>query len=609
MTDFAPFLGTADDTMVRRLFGHAERQPDRLAYAFVPELETAATARLSYGELAVAAGEFAAGLEDWFAARPDQPRMALLLFPAGLEFLVAFWGCLMARTIAIPAAMPRPGRPAPIVEAIARNSGVHLVVTRTQQADAIRQVLAASPVLSGLALEIDAVLAAAGRGRSLPNPPSAQDIAFLQYTSGSTSMPKGVVVRHGNLLANERMISEGMATDHETDCVSWLPHYHDMGLIGSLLHPLYSGASCHTMAPTTFLKRPLRWLRTISQERGRAAGSPDFGYRLCVDRVSAEQVASLDLSSWQVAFSGAEPLRADTFERFAAHFAPAGFRPGAAYPCYGMAEATLFAAGSLAGGGPVVRPISASALASGRAESPAPGETPRRAVSSGQSFLGGSIAIVDPDSRRRLPDGMVGEIWLAGPHVADGYFNDPQRTADTFQARIADAAPEDRGYWLRTGDLGFLCERELFVTGRLKDLLIVNGRNLYPHDVEDVLRKEVEGVRDAALFALPVNDGSEHVVGVLELATSHRRLILGSDGGANSSSAVIDLARTARLAVARDCELAIDHVRFVLPGGIPKTTSGKTRYGQLREEFHALGPIARQSPLSTECFSAQENDR
>src|SRR4051812_33905711 len=162
MIDFAPFLGSADDTMVRRLFGHAERQPDRLAYAFVPELETAATARLSYAELVVAAGEFAAGLEDWFAARPDQPRMALLLFPAGLEFLVAFWGCLMARTVAIPAAMPRSGRPAPIVEAIARNSGVHLVVTRTQQADAIRQVLAASPVLSGLALEIDAVLAAAG---------------------------------------------------------------------------------------------------------------------------------------------------------------------------------------------------------------------------------------------------------------------------------------------------------------------------------------------------------------------------------------------------------------------------------------------------------------
>jgi acyl-CoA synthetase (AMP-forming)/AMP-acid ligase II len=235
-------------------------------------------------------------------------------------------------------------------------------------------------------------------------------------------------------------------------------------------------------------------------------------------------------------------------------------------------------------------------------------------VSSGRPLRGGALAIVDPESRRRLPDGRVGEIWLSGPHVADGYHNDPERTEATFRARIDGAGPRENGPWLRTGDLGFLSDGELFVTGRLKDLVIVNGRNVYPHDVEDVIRRNVDGVRDAALFAVPTEDGPEHVVAVLELASSHRRLISaaganasgGPAAGTDTSGGVAELARAARVAVAQDCELSVNHVRIVLPGGIPKTTSGKTRYAQLRDEFHALGPAVRRSFLSTETLSTRQ---
>ncbi|WP_147491368.1 AMP-binding protein, partial [Burkholderia pseudomallei] len=370
MTAIVPAAAAAA-TMVDIVRARADRQPDRPAYTYLPEQEGAPAELLDYASLVQRAHAIAAALDRRLAGAPDAPRMAMLLFAPGPDFLAAFWGCLSARVIAIPAQLPRPGRCAATLEAIVRNAGVRLVLASRPQADAIGRTLARSPALAGLdTLFVDDALAD-GAGRPAPARPAADDIAFLQYTSGSTSRPKGVVVRHRNLVANERMIAQAMSLDHASTSVVWMPHYHDMGLIGGMLQPLYSGAHCVAMAPTTFLKRPLRWLRAIAQWRAVSSGGPDFAYRLCVERIAPEQAAGLDLSSWRVAFNGAEPVRAATIAAFAERFGPAGFRAHASYPCYGMAEATLLAAGGRAGDGAHVRWISAAALAAGRAEPPA----------------------------------------------------------------------------------------------------------------------------------------------------------------------------------------------------------------------------------------------
>ncbi|MGV4848107.1 AMP-binding protein, partial [Burkholderia pseudomallei] len=336
MTAIVPAAAAAA-TMVDIVRARADRQPDRPAYTYLPEQEGAPAELLDYASLVQRAHAIAAALDRRLAGAPDAPRMAMLLFAPGPDFLAAFWGCLSARVIAIPAQLPRPGRCAATLEAIVRNAGVRLVLASRPQADAIGRTLARSPALAGLdTLFVDDALAD-GAGRPAPARPAADDIAFLQYTSGSTSRPKGVVVRHRNLVANERMIAQAMSLDHASTSVVWMPHYHDMGLIGGMLQPLYSGAHCVAMAPTTFLKRPLRWLRAIAQWRAVSSGGPDFAYRLCVERIAPEQAAGLDLSSWRVAFNGAEPVRAGTIAAFAERFGPAGFRAQASYPCYGMA--------------------------------------------------------------------------------------------------------------------------------------------------------------------------------------------------------------------------------------------------------------------------------
>ncbi|MEW4359515.1 fatty acyl-AMP ligase [Burkholderia pseudomallei] len=604
MTAIVPAAAAAA-TMVDIVRARADRQPDRPAYTYLPEQEGAPAELLDYASLVQRAHAIAAALDRRLAGAPDAPRMAMLLFAPGPDFLAAFWGCLSARVIAIPAQLPRPGRCAATLEAIVRNAGVRLVLASRPQADAIGRTLARSPALAGLdTLFVDDALAD-GAGRPAPARPAADDIAFLQYTSGSTSRPKGVVVRHRNLVANERMIAQAMSLDHASTSVVWMPHYHDMGLIGGMLQPLYSGAHCVAMAPTTFLKRPLRWLQAIAQWRAVSSGGPDFAYRLCVERIAPEQAAGLDLSSWRVAFNGAEPVRAATIAAFAERFGPAGFRAHASYPCYGMAEATLLAAGGRAGDGARVRRISAAALAAGRAEPPAPGDAGTAAVCCGAPPAGARLAVVDPATRQRLADGLVGELWIAGPHVADGYHRAPEASAAAFGAAIAGPEP-DAGPWLRTGDLGFVLDGGVYVTGRLKEMMIVNGRNLYPHDVEDTLREGLAEIRDAAVFALIEPGGRERTVAILELAAAQRRLILQPDAHADAGLQAI--AMDARALAARACELPLDHVRLSLPGAIVKTTSGKTRYGELRARMLALPESLRQAPVSIEAGRARREE-
>ncbi|HEV7786800.1 MAG TPA: fatty acyl-AMP ligase, partial [Thermoanaerobaculia bacterium] len=436
----------------------AVSRPGQIAFTFLDE--AGAATDLSYADLDRRALAIAARLQELGGAG----QRALLLYPPGLEFVAAFLGCLYGGVVAVPAYPPTSERTLPRLLAIAQDARPVLALTTSARLDKLQTLAARLPGFDSLAwVETDRIAAdLAGAWRD-PQP-GPDTLAFLQYTSGSTAAPKGVMVSHGNLFHNEEMIRRAFGQSADSVIVGWLPLYHDMGLIGNVLQPLYLGAHCILQTPATFLQRPLSWLAAISRYRATTSGAPNFAYDLCVRRIGAEQRAGLDLASWEVAFNGAEPVRPDTLERFAAAFAPQGFRRKAFYPCYGLAEATLFVSGGGKGALPVVEAAGARGL-----------------VGCGRPWMDQRLAVVDPESGRPVSDGQEGEIWISGPSVAQGYWGQPEATERDFRARLAgDPADAGEGPFLRTGDLGFLRGGELFVTGRLKDLIIVRGRNHYP---------------------------------------------------------------------------------------------------------------------------------
>jgi amino acid adenylation domain-containing protein len=525
----------------------AVSRPGQTAFTFLDGAGTATG--LTYGELDRQAVAIAARLQQLGGAG----QRALLLYPPGLEFIAAFLGCLYGGVVAVPAYPPTSERTLPRLLAIAHDARPALALTTRELLRKLQPLAARLPgfdrlswVVTGGA-EIDAETAASWRDPQ----PGPEALAFLQYTSGSTAAPKGVMVSHGNLLHNEEMIRRAFGQSADSVIVGWLPLYHDMGLIGNVLQPLYLGARCILQAPATFLQRPLSWLAAISRYRATTSGAPNFAYDLCVRKIGEEQRAGLDLASWEVAFNGAEPVRPDTLERFAAAFAPQGFRSRAFYPCYGLAEATLFVSGGGKGAPPVVAAAGARGL-----------------VGCGRPWMEQRLAVVDPESCRLARDGQEGEIWISGPSIAQGYWGQPEATERAFRARLA-GGPADAGAeageasFLRTGDLGFLRGGELFVTGRLKDLIIIRGRNLYPQDVERTAEESHAALRPGCGAAFAVEDeGEERLVVVQELDPHHR----------DEAGAALEALRRA---VAEEHEVMVHQAVLVRAGTIPKTSSGK----------------------------------
>src|SRR3954454_13070632 len=544
----------------------AAEQGERPAYVFLSYGETGvAEERLTCSELDTRARAIAASLQ---SAGAGGERVALLL-PPGPDFVASFFGCLYAGAVAVPALPPRRRGGDPRLSAICRDCRPRVALAAADQLAVLESAAAEIPELAAAIRMAPATEGAEGWRRPELGP---EALAFLQYTSGSTSSPKGVMVSHGNLLHNEELIRRAFGQSADSVVLGWLPLYHDMGLIGTVLQPLYTGAVCYLMTPGAFLQRPARWLEAISRYRATTSGGPNFAYELCVRKVGKAEREGLDLSSWEVAFNGAEPVRAATLRRFAEAFEPCGFRASAFRPCYGLAEATLLVSGWRPEGGPQARALDAEALERHEVADAEDAGRSRELVGCGAALQ--TVLAVDPESGEPCPPGRVGEVWVAGPSVAQGYWERPQETAAAFGARLTDGT----GPFLRTGDLGFVSEGEVFLTGRLKDLIILRGRNHYPQDLELTAERAHAGLRagGGAAFAVDL-DGEERLVIVHEV-DRHAVARIGGEG-------IEEIAAAVRRAVVEEHEVSVADVVLIRPETLPRPSSGKVRRRACRELY------------------------
>ncbi len=543
-------------TLVELLRHRAKHQRDQVAFTYLIDGEDDVV-DMTNGEL----DRRARAIGAWLESHNLAGERALLLYPPGLEFITAFFGCLYAGVVAVPVYPPRRNRSLERIQAIADDAQAKVALTTDSVYERVERLIGETPLLTELTwLATSHLEDETAEGWEMPDV-HADTLAFLQYTSGSTGTPKGVMLDHANLVHNSALISYGFELSRSGAGVFWLPSYHDMGLIGGILQPLYIGRPSCLMSPMSFLQRPLRWLRAITKYKGTTSGGPNFAYDLCVRKVTEEQIDRLDLSTWEVAFNGAEPVRAETLEAFYAKFARCGFRREAFYPCFGLAEATLIVTGGWAKQAPVIRSFDVNALGEDRAEiveldSP-DGKT---LVGCGENLPDQRVVIADPERRMPKAEGEVGEVWVAGPSVALGYWRREDVTRDIFKARLAESG---EGPFLRTGDLGFVHDGELFITGRIKDLIILHGVNIYPQDVERTVQESHERLRpDCGGVFLAEVDNQERLVVVQEVErhrTADHEQIIGA----------------IRRAVSRQHELGLDAVLLVKAGSVPKTTSGK----------------------------------
>ncbi|HEX8131372.1 MAG TPA: amino acid adenylation domain-containing protein, partial [Pyrinomonadaceae bacterium] len=575
LSSYSYEAGSRPSTLIELLRRRGEEAPERLAYRLLADAGEEEVS-ITYGEVCRRAQAIAAHLQTLHATG----ERALLLYLPGLDYVAAFFGCLFAGVIAVPAYPPRLNRNLSRLEAIGSDAGASLALTTGHLASRVKLLSEHSTVLGKLRWVTTDALPLELANEWQEQRAHGDSLAYLQYTSGSTAAPKGVMISHANVLHNSAYIHQGFEHTPDSISLTWLPHFHDMGLLDGIIQPLYGGFQGLLMSPAAFLQRPLRWLQAVSRHRVTHSGGPNFAYDLCARKISADERAALDLSGWRVAYNGAEPVRRETLERFVERFAPCGFRPQAFYPAYGLAEATLKVAGGSVDAAPVFTDVKADALAQNRIVPATEGDADvRRLVGSGGASLETEIVIVHPETRRRCASDEVGEIWVKSASVAAGYWMRAEETEQTFRAHLADTG---EGAFLRTGDLGFVKGGELFVTGRLKDLIIIRGRNLYPQDIEAAVEACHPALRrgSGAAFSVETN-GAEQLVIVHELEPRQKP----------NSEEVFERVREV---VAEEFESRPFAILLLKAGSIPKTSSGKIQRHACREKFlaHAFDVLA-----------------
>lgn len=565
-TESAGSFSPPTSTVVDRLRYRAEHQGPQVAYSYLVDGEDEKL-EMTYAQLDQAARALAARMQ----AMNLQGERALLLFPPGLDFIVAFYACLYAGAVAVPAYPPRRNRNMVRIQAIADDAEAKIALTTSDVLDRVTPMLDETPHLKEITwLATDSGRLADPEKWRMPDI-DEKTLAFLQYTSGSTGTPKGVMLSHSNMMHNSALISYAFEHTRSVRAVFWLPMYHDMGLIGGVLQPMQIGHPTILMSPMAFLQQPYRWLRAITKSQATISGGPNFAYELCVNKITPEQREKLDLSSWELAFNGAEPIKPETLDRFTETFEPCGFRREAFYPCYGMAEATLIISGGLKKSPPIIRTVDGDVLDQGVVVDADPDEAGARPiVGCGSCLPDQEILIVDPDSLTQQPPNKVGEIWISGPSVAKGYWRNEEDTERCFRAHLSDTKA---GPYLRTGDLGFLKDGELFVTGRLKDLIIVRGVNRYPQDIEATVCTSHEQLENATAAAF-----SAEIAG-------KERLVIVVEAPRLRSKEYAEMIAAIRKEVALEHEMAVDGVALIRRGSIPKTSSGKIQRHACRNHF------------------------
>ncbi|MGH7655653.1 MAG: aminotransferase class I/II-fold pyridoxal phosphate-dependent enzyme [Gemmatimonadaceae bacterium] len=555
-------------TFVDVLEYRAAREPSRTIFRYIHS-DGHEQASITFAELRQRARAIAAGLSE-HVVPGDR---VVVLVPPGLDYIAAFFGCLYAGAVAVPAYPPNPRRADTRVARMVADCDARVAIVSGAFMARLESWLTLTPELGAVTwLDVTRLLTCGAL--TLPDPPVVtSSLAMLQYTSGSTGEPRGVMLSHANLLHNSVVVHR--VTEHEENdgAVFWLPPFHDMGLIGGILQPIYASVPTSLMAPATFLQRPFRWLEAISRCRATTSGAPNFAYDLCVERIGEDERRTLDLSAWRTSFNGAEPVRADTLTRFVEAFSPCGLRSDLFVPCYGLAEGTLLVSGGRTTRAHVVI-ADRVRLESGELRAAATSDANAVAlVAAGAPATEVTVAIVDPDSCVPCVDGQVGEIWTAGGSVGMGYWNRADATAAAFRARLAGSGPASRTF-LRTGDLGVIADGQLIITGRLKDLVILDGRNYYPHDIEVAAERSNENLRPGFTAAFSVEDGGrERLVLVAEVGRQHKEQTFGS------------LFHAVRTGLASTVGVVPDEIVLIRQRTIPRTSSGKIQRRACRAAY------------------------
>jgi acyl-CoA synthetase (AMP-forming)/AMP-acid ligase II len=589
------------ENIIQALRQHAFNKPDDPAFIFIKN-KSLEDQTLSYSELLFRVSSIAQKLRSQGC---EKGQRALLVYPSGLDYVEAFLGCLMAGVVAVPVYPPANKKHIPRILAILRDCQPKVILSTYAESSKTEELLEDSVDLQGNVtvlctdnIETDVLSSFQFNDENLV------DIALLQYTSGSTGTPKGVVVTHANLTANQNSISEAFRGNTPGCALGWLPLYHDMGLIGCVIQSVYWGYPYVFMSPFTFLQHPVSWLKAIHKYRAFRSGGPNFAYDLCASKLSDEQLEGVDLSSWKIAFCGSEPIRALTLSKFAARFQHYGFDARNFLPCYGLAEATLFVSGSQGvAAGPQVIDLDSAAMNVGRVMTASVSNANSRAtkvVGSGAVARDIDLRIVDPATCKVCEPDIIGEIWINGPAVAAGYWQREETSRDVFEAHIEGDASEKK--YLRSGDLGFCRDGELFVTGRCKELIIIGGKNYFPHDFETIAESASHSIRRSHSAAISIENGS--MTEGLALVCEVERTLRGKTD--------FDI-EAKRIAIAINTEFGVAPkiICFMRPGGMLKTSSGKIQRSEIRHRLldgslEAIHQWPPQSVQPIELLETQE---